>query len=206
MKKVSHRKKGKFIVFEGIDGAGVETQGKLLVKYLQSKKKKVWMLDYPDYKNPIGKLIHEYLHRKYNFSVDIQFLLHLTDFIKDKDDIIRRLNKGETIVSLRYFTSTLAYQGLKGFPIEKGLAVARLLNLPIPDLIIYLDISPDISIKRKLKEKRNLDRNESDKILLSKVRKFYKKLIRDHVFGRWVLLNGEEPIDDVFREVLKIVS
>ena len=200
----TNKKKAKFIVFEGIDGAGVETQAKLLIKYLRNRKKKVQMFDYPDYRNPIGKLIHEYLYKKYNFSVDIQFLLHLTDFIKDKEDINRCLKRGETIVSLRYFTSTLAYQGLKGFPVRKSLEIAKLLELPKPDLIVYLDIPVSISMKRKLKEKKNLDRNESDKILLSRVRKFYKNLVRNQVFGKWISLNGDQPIKDVFEKVLEV--
>ena len=202
----TEKRRGKFVVFEGIDGAGVETQGKLLVKYLRNKKEQVRILDYPDYKHPIGKLIRQYLHRKYDFSADIQFLLHLTDFLKDKESIIKYRQKGENIISLRYFTSTLAYQGLKGFPIKKGLEIAKILELPKPDLIIYLDIPPSISMRRKLKEKKNLDRNESDRILLSKVRKFYKTLIRDQVFGRWVSINGEKSIKDVFKAVLKILG
>ena len=199
-------KKGKFIVFEGIDGAGVETQGKLLISYLKRKKKEVEMLDYPDYKNPIGKLIYEFLYKKYNFPVDVQFLLHLTDFIKDKNRIHQYLKEGKTIVSLRYFTSTLAYQGFKGFSLRKAVEIADLIELPRPDLIIYLKIPAKLSIIRKHKEKKHLDRNESDRILLEKVGKFYDKLIKKQVFGKWVVIDGEKSIKDVFKEVLEEVT
>ena len=200
----SKKRRGKFIVFEGIDGAGVETQGKLLTRYFKKQKEKVQMLDYPDYKHAIGKLIHQYLYKKYNFSADIQFLLHLADFLKDKENIVHYLRKGENIISLRYFTSTLAYQGLKGFPIKKGLEIAKLVSLPKPDLVIYLDISPETSMRRKRKEKRKLDRNESNKILLSKVRRFYKKLVKGQVFAKWVSIDGEESVKDVFQKVLRL--
>jgi thymidylate kinase len=55
---------GKFIVIEGIDGAGGETQSKLLFEYLSSRKIPCERMLYPDYGNSIGKFIHDYLHGK----------------------------------------------------------------------------------------------------------------------------------------------
>ena len=111
---------GKFIVFEGIDGAGVETQGKLLCNYLRKQKRSVERLYYPDYEGPIGRLIHQYLHKQYEFSVDIQFLLYFTDFIKDREKINQWIGEGKIVICDRYFSSTLAYQGLRGFSIKKA--------------------------------------------------------------------------------------
>lgn len=196
---------GKFVVFEGIDGAGDETQTKLLFNYLKKQKKSVKKLSYPDYQTPIGKLIHQYLYKKYNFSVETQFLLYLTDFIKDKENLKKWLKQGKIVISDRYFTSTIAYQGLKGFPIKKALKIAELLELPKPDLIIYLKISPQVSIQRKSKEKRILDRNEANKKLQSQLASFYEKLTKKQVFSRWVIIDGERPILEVFEKVKKIV-
>lgn len=195
---------GKLIVFEGIDGAGAETQGKLLYNFLRKQEKSVERLHYPDYERPIGRLIHQYLHKQYEFSVDVQFLLYFTDFIKDKEKINQWLNEGKIVICDRYFSSTLAYQGLRGFPIKKSLELARKFKLPKPDLIIYLKVSPKVSMNRKYKEKKNLDRNEADKKFLGKVGDFYKKLIKGRIFSKWVVINGERPIPIVFKEIKKI--
>jgi dTMP kinase len=206
--------KGKFIVLEGIDGAGTETQSKKLVKYLKSKDKKVLFITYPDYgpnkenpTKPIGKLIHEWLHKKYDFDVKVQFLLYSVDMIKDIKKIRSALKSGKIIVADRYFTSTLAYQGLKGFPIRKGLEYAKMFGIVRPNLIIYLEITPETSIKRKLKEKgRKIDRHEKDKKFLKRLVKFYRRLVNQNVFGKWVTINGEKSKREVFEDIKRIVD
>ena len=196
---------GKFVVFEGIDGAGGETQSNLLIDFLKEGKIPVEKLTYPDYSGPIGKIIHRFLHKKYEFSPEIQFLLYFTDFLKNKRKIEKRQKEVKFIISDRYFTSTLAYQGLKGFPLKTALNFAKTFQLPKPDLIIYLKISPETSIKRKFKEKGNLDRHESDKKFLGNLERFYKKLIKRKIFGQWVVVNGERPIEKVFEEIKRVI-
>ena len=197
---------GKLIVFEGIDGAGCETQVKLLFDYLKRQGKSVERLYYPDYEGPIGKLIHQYLHKQYEFSVDIQFLLYFTDFIKDREKINQWIGEGKIVICDRYFTSTLAYQGLRGFSIKKALELARRFKLPKPDLIIYLKVSPEVSMSRKYKEKKDLDRNEADKKFLKKIWDSYEKLIKGKIFSKWVVIDGEKSIEEVFSQIKKIVN
>ncbi|MBZ9572204.1 dTMP kinase [Patescibacteria group bacterium] len=197
---------GKFIAFEGVDGAGGETQSKLLFNFFKKQKKQVEKLFYPDYKGPIGKLIHQFLHKKHNFSPRIQFLLYFTDFLKDKDRIEKWQRKGRIVISDRYFTSALAYQCPQGFPLKEALRIAKIFELPRPDLIIYLKISVKTSIQRKLKEKKNLDRHESDKKFLSKLTNFYDKLIKNQVFSEWVVIDGEKSIKEVSQQIVELLK
>ena len=197
---------GKFIVFEGLDGAGTESLSKAFLNYFKRKKRAVKRIHYPDYKEPIGKVIHQYLHKKYNFPVEIQFLLYLANFVKDVEKINQWLKEGKIVIADRYFTSTLAYQGLRGFPQKEALDLARFFKLPQPDLIIYLKVSSDTSIKRKFREKRSLDRNEADKKFLTQLTRFYRKLIAKQIFGRWVMVDGEKSTREVFEEVKKIIK
>ncbi|MDO8663619.1 MAG: hypothetical protein Q7K28_02140, partial [Candidatus Wildermuthbacteria bacterium] len=67
----------------------------------------------------------------------------------------------------------------------------------------YLKTSPETSIKRKTKEKKNLDRNEKDKKFLQSLTNFYRKLIKGSIFGKWVVIDGEKTIKEVFRQVKK---
>ncbi len=196
----------KFIVFEGLDGAGTETQSNLLFDYLKKNKRKVEKFSYPDYHQPIGHLIHLYLHQKYEFSPETQFFLYFLDFVKDIRKINKFLKEKRIIISDRYFSSTLVYQGVKGFPLGKALKIAKIVNLPKPDLIIYLKISPETSLKRKIKEKKILDRHEIDTRFLKKVSRFYDGLIKNNFFSNWVVIDGEKKIEDVFKEVKKVLK
>lgn len=196
---------GKFIVFEGIDGAGCGAQSDTLLKFLKKKKIPAQKLIYPDYRGPIGRLIHEFLHKKYEFSPEIQFLLYFLDFLKDKEKIKKWLKEGKVVISDRYFTSTLSYQCQRGFLLKTALKVAEIFELPKPDLVIYLDVSPATSIKRKLKEKNSLDRNEADKEFLRKLERVYKNLAQKQIFSRWIMINGEKSIKEVFEEIKKYI-
>lgn len=207
--------KGFMLVLEGIDGAGTETQTKKLIEKLKSVGKEVLYITYPDYGHdkenptkPIGKLIHEWLHEKYEFNEKVQFLLYSTDMVKDIEKIREAMNSEKIVIVDRYFTSTLAYQGLKGFSIENALEYAKMFGLIKPDLIIYLDICPETSLKRKYGEKAgHLDRHEKDKELFKNLINFYKqKLIKNNIFGKWIVINGEKSIDDIANEIFNIVK
>jgi dTMP kinase len=195
---------GKFIVFEGLDGAGTESLSKAFLSYF--KKKGVRRIHYPDYSESIGKTIHQYLHREYDLPVEVQFFLYFFDFVKDIERIEQWLKEGKIVIADRYFTSTLAYQGLRGFPQKVALDLARFFKLPKPDLIIYLEVSPETSTKRKLREKGSLDRNEVNRKFLSRLAKFYKGLIKKRIFGKWVVIDGEGTVKEVFEKVNKIIK
>lgn len=191
----------KFIVMEGIEGAGGETQSKLLFDFFKEQGKRVKRLSYPDNKGPIGELIHRFLHREYEFSPQVQFLLYFSDFLKDKQKIEKWQKEGEITVLDRYFTSTLAYQCAQGFSLSEALNIAKTFELPKPDLIFYLKISPETGIQRKLKEKNNLDRHESSKQFIERVADFYEKLIKNQIYTNWVVIDGERAIREVFEDV-----
>ena len=198
---------GKLLVFEGIDGCGAETQTKKLLHYLNEKSIPAERLEYPDYDSKIGRLIDEYLHNEEEFPLDIQFLLHSTDRIKHRDRINNLQQNGTTVICDRYYTTILAYQCAQGFPLEKALKMAEMFEVPKPDKILLLKISPETSLKRKIKEKQgNLDRFEKNRDLQRRVAEQYDSLVRDSVFGPWYAIDGEKPIEDVFSQVKKVLN
>ena len=195
----------RFVVFEGVDGAGTEEQSKRLTKFLNGKKIPAVRIQYPGYHNPLGKFIHNYLHREFDLSPEVQALVYAADMISDREKIRSLLSQGKYVIADRYFTSTLAYQGLRGVKAERLLKLAELFEIPKPDLILFLKVSPETSMERKQKEKTDLDRNESDKVLLEKVSLFYDELIKEQAFSRWYVLDGEKSREEVFEQVRRIL-
>jgi len=150
-------------------------------------------------------LLHEFLYKEYDFSPETQFLLYFADFIKDKEKINQWLEQGKIVIADRYFTTTIAYQCLKGFSLDKALKIARLFDLLKPDTVVYIDIPAKIAVERKFKEKGDLDRHEGDIKFLLELRSVFQKLVKDNTFANWVMVNGEEEISQVFEQVKKYV-
>jgi dTMP kinase len=199
--------KGRFIVIEGIDGCGGETQTNFLSDFLTKKGYNIKLKSYPEYDKPIGEMIHHFLHKKYDFPIDTETLMYFSDFTKDTVEMEKMLESGNIIIADRYFTSTIVYQCLKGFSLEKMLKLAEIFRLPKPDICIYIKISAETSFNRKTKEKGgNLDRHEENKKFLSEVANGYEKAAVDNTFCEWKIIDGEKPIEEVSKSILEILN
>ncbi|MBL7206370.1 MAG: dTMP kinase [Candidatus Aenigmarchaeota archaeon] len=203
LRSANPRRKGYFIVFEGIDGAGDTTQTKRLYKYFEEKRKNVEIVHYPEYESPVGKLIHEFLHRKIDLSSEVQFLLYSTDMIKDRDKIEGWLKEGKIVIADRYFTSTISYQALDNMSMPNIKRFSGIFGIPKPDVVIYLKAKAETGIKRKVSGKIGLDRFESNEKLLEKISSNYNKMAQKNIFGKWIIVNGEKTKDEVFEEIIK---
>jgi len=196
---------GLFIVIDGCDGAGIGTQAEILREKLMAKNN-ILFLRYPDYNDPVGNMIHESLHGKIALSRELTFLLYALNQLKDKEKIANSLKKGRVVLADRYFTSNLAFQCSLGFDLEKALKFTELFEMPKPDLVIFLKVSPETGIKRKIKEKGSGDIYERDLDLQRKVNETYEKMIKEKIFAKeWATVDGEKSIEEVAKEIESIV-
>jgi len=195
-----------FIVIEGLDGSGGQTQTDLLKEVFKMNKVPFSFVKSPDYKHPIGNLFYEYLTGKVDLTTEQVFLLCAMDVLNSVPKIKKGLKeKNHFVIADRYITSTLAYNDAKGLSISKGLKLIEPLEFPKADLIIYLDIDPKTSMKRKMQEKGHLDIHEQDAEYLGKVKKSYYKQIDKDIMGKWIVVDGEKNIKDVSKEVMKLI-
>ena len=135
-----------FIVIEGIDGTGKSTQAKRLAEHLTSQGKTVILSREPT-DGPWGTLL-----RNSASTGRLSPEEELKTFLKDRrqhvtETIAPALAAGHTVILDRYYFSTMAYQGARGFdPQEirrKNEAFA-----PVPDLLLILDLDVDSAIAR----------------------------------------------------------
>lgn len=198
---------GKFIVIEGIDGCGGQTQTNLLKKHFGENN--ILFLSFPAYDTNLGKIIDDFLHKRIVYNKDIELLIFYADILQFKQEILKALSENKTIICDRYFTSTITYQSLDNEKsIDKIFKLNDIFNLPIPDICFLLDISAEESQKRKANEKgfNKLDRNESNLMFLDNARQQYLKVAKNQIFCKWEIIDGHKPINEVFNKIISIIS
>ncbi len=199
---------GFIICFDGIDGAGKKTQSDLLVKSMNEIGKNVSLHSYPDYESRYGKIIREFLDGKIEMDVNELFLLYLLDMVKDKKTIKEEIARGDIVVMDRYFPTTIAYQCAGGFDYDNARKLEEVMKLPVPSLIVYLDVSVEVSFERKSKQKgHQVDRFEKDKLYLTKVKEMYDRLYEEKYSGaQWIKIDATEKPEDIHQKVMGLVS
>ena len=171
---------GRFIVIDGLDGSGKETQSLILKKHLEDMGIKVRYISFPCYDNDSSLFVKKYLNGELGsrpedtnayaassfFALD-RYLSYRTDWKKDIDD-------PDTVVIANRYTTANAVHQLSKLPREQWNAFLSWLwdfefyklGIPVPDAVIYLEMHPDISYKliksRSEKTGRATDIHEND--------------------------------------------
>ena len=132
---------GKFIAIEGLDGCGSTTQIRLLGESLPNTH-----LTAEPSSDPVGKLIRQALRDEVNLSDNILPYLFAADR-KDhlESEIEPALEAGKTVITDRYYGSSLAYQSLIA-PLDRVVALNQ--DFRAPDVVVFMDISPEQALER----------------------------------------------------------
>jgi len=192
--------RGRFIVFEGLDGCGTTTQINLLEEYLKKRGIKVLITKEPT-NNIIGGLIRGNLTKGWRATPECLQLLFAADRAYHLEyEIKPALKKRGVVLCDRYVLSSLAYGGLS-IDIDWLKEINK--NFLIPDLVIFIDASPKECIKRLKKTRFSLELFEEGS-KLEKVRENYYQTIKK--YDRVKRINGDNPISDVFRDIKREID
>jgi dTMP kinase len=176
----------KFIVFEGIDGAGKGTQIRLLEKRLRNTGKRFSLTSSPRYQTPTGKLVKRALHGEFGDFLGLNAYLsampYFLDFAAAQPDLVKALKKG-MVISDRYFSSTSAFHAAKlpakernAFLKQVDELMYKVFHLPKPDLIVYFDV-PVMQAQKNMRGKAK-DQHEKSVAYQKRVAEVYKHLAK----------------------------
>ncbi len=194
-----------FIVIEGIDGAGCETQAVNLQKWLKKDGIDYSFIKYPNYTANVGTFIRQFLYQNKDLSPEMQFLLYSMQFLSDRE-FIKKERSQKILIADRYFSTTLCFQSLAGVSIDKQLRFAKDFGIEVPDIVFYLDVNPDMAIARKGGEQKEKNRTEKDFVHIRKTYIQYKQLVQNQVWTKWVNIDGEKDIDGVTKQMFDIIK
>lgn len=201
--------RGKFITFEGGEGAGKSTQSKKLVEYLNNNNiKAVWTREPGGCEDAeeIRKLLISGSKDRWDGITEL-LLMYAARRVHTEKKIKPLLQDGVTVISDRYLDSTLAYQGFASdIPIETINIIRNIvLNDFRPDLTVILDLDPTIGLNRVDVRGDKNRFEDKDFVFHQKVREGFDYIFENEKkFRNIVKINvGDEGIDELFNIILK---
>lgn len=197
---------GIFIAFEGGEGSGKSTQAKLLKGWFEEEGKEVTLTREPG-GSALGKGLRKILLANETgvISPRSEALLYAADRAHHVYSVIKpALERGEVVITDRYFDSSIAYQGA-GRTLSSS-EVARISRWATeslyPTLTIILDQPAEIGLSRK----KNADRLESESIdFHNRVRQEYLQLASVDP-ERYLVIDARKPVADIHIEIVSRIK
>ena len=195
--------RGRFITFEGIDGAGKSTQIDVIEATLKTRELEVIRTREPG-GTPLGEVI-----RKELLSVSMDPATETLLFFASRAEHIAQvikpaLNRGAWVLSDRFTDATYAYQvGGRGFPAHKVEELERWTQGDLqPDRTVLFDIDPKVAAQR-VAQARSMDRFEKESLdFFTRVRNAYLTRAKESP-ERFLIVNSmqnKESVSEILRK------
>ena len=167
---------GKLVVIEGIDGSGKSTQLRLLTERLGHDGTEFTTVSFPRYDEPSSALIKMYLGGQFGVRPnDVNAYASSSFFAVDRfasyktEPWGRFYDDGGLVLMDRYTTSNAVHQGSKLLGTERAEFLHwlydfefRLIGLPKPNAVIYMDIGAEEALSRVKRRAETQDIHERD--------------------------------------------
>jgi len=223
---------GKFIVIDGTDGSGKETQSKILIRRLKRKGYKVALIHFPQYGKKSAGAVEEYLNGKYGTAREVgpyrASIFYAIDRYDGSFKIREWLKQGKVVIADRYVASNMGHQGGK---IKNSKKRKEYLNwlynlefnifkIPKPDLNIILHVEAEIAQKLANRRKshksissRKRDIHEADLEHLKNAERVYLEIAQSYPGFTLIectrdgqIMNIEDIHQMIWKKVIKILK
>lgn len=200
-------RKGKLIVFEGIDGSGKTTQMRMLEKFLESKEEICYSTHEPT-DSPFGALLRNCLTGRVDADERAIAALFAADrldhILNNVNGLKKKLEEGVNVLCDRYYFSSFAYNG-EFVPFDWVVELNRpARELLKPDLVVFLDLPSEESMKRVSR------RGERERYETEEKQKKIRERFFD-AFGRFpdenvVIVESEENKEETQKKIRGAVA
>jgi len=199
--------KGKFITFEGIDGAGKSSHVEWLAEWLRGQGKVVHVTREPGGTELGEKLRALLLSEPMHLETETLLMFaarreHLAKLIEPA------LQRGEWVVCDRFSDATYAYQGGgRGLDRGKFQALEHWVHEHVqPDLTLLFDLPLDVARERIVLANRKLDKFEQERVdFHDRVRQAYLERAQSNP-GRIQVIDANNSIENIRKTLEQVVS
>ena len=196
---------GRFIVLEGIDGAGTTTQLGLLQEWLRAHGKEVVGTREPTGRS-VGQVIRATLQKKEGAPPRVCLpWLFAADRSDHMESVVKpALQRGTWVLSDRYYHSSLAYQTLD-LPFDEVMDLNK--TFPIPDVTLFLKIDVDTSLQRIQTRDDTREIFETRSILETVAAQYETVNTRLRARGDTLVdIDATQTPDAVFQDILTVLQ
>ncbi len=202
-------RKNLFIAFEGIDGSGKSTQVRLLSDRLMQEGQKVYTTFEPT-NSRIGTMIRDiFSHRMAadHRTIAGLFVADRLDHLLDADTgMLKMLEDGFNVISDRYYFSSYAYHGTHmsmDWVIDANAMSADLLR---PDMNIYIDVAPEVSMERIRQARESVEMYETLENLKAVRNKYMEAFEKLSGVEKVCMIDGNRDQQAIAEDVWKCVE
>ncbi len=189
---------GIFIAIEGIDGAGLSTQARLLYENLLRRGYRVVLTKEPT-DGLIGGLIKAALRGEWKTDpMTLQLLFAADRSHHVNQQILPALKEGKIVITDRYKYSSIAYGSLD---CDKEWLIKVNSVFPKPHALIVLDVSAEVALKRIKKTRFGFELFENNRLEIVR-----QNFIRLAELEKGFIVNAEKTVKQVQNEILNIVK
>jgi dTMP kinase len=198
-----------FIALEGIDGSGKSTQMKLLAEKMVQAGHRVYTTFEPT-DSVIGSIIRNIMKGKVKADEKVIAGLFVADrlnhLLNEENGIIKKLKEGYIVITDRYYFSSYAYHGTHmdmDWVISANAMSAEILR---PDINVFVDVSPEISMQRVTTNRGETERYETLENLQNVRRKYMESFEKLKDQETIFMLNGDRSTEVIAAEIWTEVS
>jgi len=192
--------RGRLIVFEGVDGSGKSTQLRLLAEQLRQSEIAHLVTGEPT-DGPWGRKIRAMARSGELVAPEEELRWFLEDRREHVAEVLRPgVAAGQIVLSDRYYLSTVAYQGARGFD-PQALLVQSEAECPLPDLALIFEIDPEAGLARVRARGGIAEPAFEDAEFLSRVAAVFRSIDRPYL----ARIDARGPIETVARAVRETV-
>lgn len=196
--------RGRFLVFEGLDGAGTTTQTALLVERLAVLGRPAHATHEPS-TGEIGLAVRRAIQGTLPLGPEALALGFAADRLHHLADIDRVLAAGTHVVCDRYALSSLAYQAADGVDVAWLAEINR--EARPPDATIFVDTPIAVCLERiTARGDATEDRFHTEDLLRATDSAYRRALASGFDVGALVTVDGALPVDVVAERIWEQVA
>jgi dTMP kinase len=195
-------RKGILIAFEGIDGCGKTSQAGLLMSWLIEQNIKVdYSFEPTD--APHGKELRDSFNGEERLSPQKELRLFQLDRLDHVNNLLLPgLREGWVLLVDRYYYSSIAYQGVRGYKSPAEIHQMMTQFAPVPDMTLIFDVDPDVAIERISEGRGEIPNLMEKKTNLEAVKAVFDGMDYPEI----IRINANSDPETIFNNVLEKVK